>query len=187
MKTCLIHGLLILKRISVLNCLSRSSAGGPSLALLLKYSVFKVDSYGTKFPPLLHFIKKYKVPWILKWQYDMDGDVLTRRWYVKWWDKFPHIQAIVNIVTREFPSPNALPIVKVNTPMQIVDAPASTSAKIVKPSAKPRKKGSPLDEIRKVPNAMYALLKMIAKEKDDVDSEDERSSEASITKNPYYP
>ena len=30
-------------------------------------SVFKVDSYGAKFPPLLHFIKKYKVPWILKW------------------------------------------------------------------------------------------------------------------------
>ena len=150
-------------------------------------SVFKVDSYGTKFPPLLHFIKKYKVPWILKWQYDMDGDFLTCRWYVKWWDKFPHIQAIVNIVTREFPSPNALPIVKVNTPVQIADAPASTSIKIVKPSAKPRKKGSPLDEIRKDPNATYALLKMIAKEKDDVDSKDERSSEASITKNPYYP
>ena len=29
-------------------------------------SVLKVDSYGAKFSPLLHFIKKYKVPWILK-------------------------------------------------------------------------------------------------------------------------
>ena len=25
-------------------------------------SMFKVDSYGAKFPPLLHFIKRYKVP-----------------------------------------------------------------------------------------------------------------------------
>ena len=42
-------------------------------------TVFKVDPYDTEFPPLLHFIKKYKVPWILKWQYDKEGDVLTRR------------------------------------------------------------------------------------------------------------
>ena len=40
-------------------------------------SVLKVDSYGAKFPDLLHFIKRYKVPWILKWQYDKEGDVLT--------------------------------------------------------------------------------------------------------------
>ena len=63
-------------------------------------SVFKVDSYCAKFPPLLHFIKKYKVPWILKWQYDKEVDVLTRCWYVKWWDKFPHTQSIINNVTR---------------------------------------------------------------------------------------
>ena len=29
----------------------------------------KPDAHGAKFPPLLHFIKKYKIPWILKWQY----------------------------------------------------------------------------------------------------------------------
>ena len=148
--------------------------------------MFKVDSYGAKFPPLLHFIKKYKVPWILKWQYDKEGDVRTRHWYIKWWDKFPHTHAIVNNVTREFPSPNTLPAVEINTPMQIANAPTSTSAKTVKPF-KPRKKGSPLDEIRKDPDALYALLKMISKEKEVADDlEDERSSKASITKNPYY-
>ena len=41
-------------------------------------SIFKTDSQGAKFPALLHFVKKYKVPWILKWQYAKDGDVLTR-------------------------------------------------------------------------------------------------------------
>ena len=110
--------------------------------------VFRADAYGAKFPPLLHFIKKYKVPWILKWQYDKNGDVLTCRWYVKWWDKFPHTQAIVKNVTREFPSPITLPAA--NTSVQRAElavAPASTSATIVKSSAKPKKKGSPLDEI----------------------------------------
>ena len=50
--------------------------------------MFKVDPYGAKFPQLLHFIKKYKVLWILKWQYVKEGDTLTRCWYAKWWDKF---------------------------------------------------------------------------------------------------
>ena len=28
---------------------------------------FRTDAHGAKFTPLLHFIKKYKIPWILKW------------------------------------------------------------------------------------------------------------------------
>ena len=139
-------------------------------------NVLKVDSYGTKFPPLLHFIKKYKVPWILKWQYNKEGDVLTRRWYVKWWDKFPHTQSIINNVIREFPSPTASPALRITTPVQkaeLADAPASTSTKAIKPSTKPRKKVSPLDEICKDPNALYALIKMISKEKEAADLEDE--------------
>ena len=35
-----------------------------------------------------NFAKKYKIPWILKWQYVIVGDKLERRWYIKWWDKF---------------------------------------------------------------------------------------------------
>ena len=72
--------------------------------------------------------------------------------------------------------------------VEIADVLASTSAKTVKSSVKPRKKGSPLDEICKDHDALYALLKMISREKEAVDdSRDERSSEASVTKNPYYP
>ena len=41
------------------------------------------DAYGAKFPALLHFVKKHKIPWILKWQYEKEGDVLSRHWYVK--------------------------------------------------------------------------------------------------------
>ena len=45
-------------------------------------SVLKVDSYGAKFPALLHFIKHYKVPWILKWQYEKESDVFSLHWFV---------------------------------------------------------------------------------------------------------
>ena len=68
-----------------------------------------------------------------------------------------------------------------------VDALASTSTKTVKSTTKPRKKSFPLDDIRKDPDALYALIKMISKEKEAADAEDERSFEASVTKDLYYP
>ena len=49
---------------------------------------FKVDAYGFKFPHILHFVKQYRLPWNLKWQYVIVDDNLGRHWYVKWWDKF---------------------------------------------------------------------------------------------------
>ena len=36
---------------------------------------YKVDAHGAKFPVLLHFVKRHKIPWILKWQYEKEGDV----------------------------------------------------------------------------------------------------------------
>ena len=69
---------------------------------------------------------------------------------------------------------------------ELADALTSTSAKTIKSIAEPRKKGSPLYEIHKDPDALYALIKMISKEKEATDS-DERSSKASVTKDPYYP
>ena len=74
--------------------------------------------------------------------------------------------------------------------VELANAPASTSAKIVKPSAKLKKKGSPLDEICKDPDSLYAILKLKWKEEEAAnnhDSEDELSSEASVVNNPYYP
>ena len=64
--------------------------------------ILKGRPIGAKFTPLLHFIKKYKVPWILKWQYAKEDDVLARCWYVKWWDKFAHTDSIINNVSKDF-------------------------------------------------------------------------------------
>ena len=106
---------------------------------------FRVDAHGAKFPPLLHFIKKYKVPWIIKWRYEK-GDVLACRWYIKWWDKFSHTHEIINLVSREFPIQNALPTARIQTPAQIAElanAPASSSAKSSKTNVKSKNKDSP--------------------------------------------
>ena len=106
---------------------------------------FRIDAHGAKFTPLFHFIKKYKVPWILKWQYAKESDVLTRCWFVKWWDKFPHTQSITNNVTRDFPFPSASPTLRITTLVQkaeLANASASSFAKNVKPPVKPRKKSS---------------------------------------------
>ena len=38
------------------------------------------------------------------WQYEKEGDVFSRHWYVKWWGKFPHAQSIIATISREFSS-----------------------------------------------------------------------------------
>lgn len=94
---------------------------GP-LVVSFKYftSVFKTDAYNAKLLALLHFVKHYKIPWILKWQYVKEGDVLTRHWYVKWWDKSPHTQDVIDNVTKEFPLNNVIPITKAHSPVHTV-------------------------------------------------------------------
>ena len=108
-------------------------------------------------------------------------------------NKFPHTQEIINLVSREFLIQNALPTAKIQTPVQIAEpaiAPASSSARSGKTSVKSKSKGSPLDEIGKDPDALYALLKAAwEKEKaaEENDSEEEPSTRASVANNPYYP
>ena len=71
----------------------------------------------------------------------------------------------------------------------VADAPnahAFSSTKNVKPPVKSKKKSSPLDAICKDPNALYALLTKMIKEDEAANSDDERSSQASVAKDPYY-
>ena len=68
----------------------------------------------------------------------------------------------------------------------VADAPASSSTQNVKPPTKSKKKGSPLDAIRKDPDALFALLSKMIKEDEAANSDDERSSQVPVTKDPYY-
>ncbi|KAI5352722.1 hypothetical protein L3X38_005614 [Prunus dulcis] len=56
------------------------------------------------FPNLLHFVAKYKVPWIFKWSYQVNWEtrVLSRQFSIKWWDKFK-LERIADYVYADFP------------------------------------------------------------------------------------
>jgi hypothetical protein len=66
----------------------------------------------------MHFIIKFKIPWILKWNYIRDGDIIDRHWFVKWWDKFPQTDAIAQTVYKDCakkitPPKNTLPAIPI--------------------------------------------------------------------------
>ena len=65
------------------------------------------------------------------------------------------------------------------------DAPASSSNKNVATSGKSKKKSSPLDAIRNDPEALYALLSKMVKDDEAANSDDEKSSQVSVSKDPY--
>ena len=65
------------------------------------------------------------------------------------------------------------------------DAPASSSNKNVATSGKSKKKSSPLDAIRNDPEALYALLSKMVKDDEAANSDDEKSSPVSVSKDPY--
>ena len=96
-------------------------------------------------------------------------------------------QRLVATISKEFSSTVALPIAKDHSPVQTpapTDAPSSSSSKNVKPPAK--NKSSPIDNLRKNPNALLALLKWV-EEAVANQEESKASSEESVAHNPYFP
>ncbi|CAL9001837.1 unnamed protein product, partial [Prunus brigantina] len=56
------------------------------------------------FPKQLLFVARYKVPWILKWSYNVTNDtrIFARQFSVKWWDKF-EVDRIAKYVYNDLP------------------------------------------------------------------------------------
>ena len=105
-------------------------------------------------------------------------------------DRFSHTGSIINNVERDFLASNVFPL-RITTLVQKAvtdapDAPVSSSTKNVAPSVKSKKKSSPLDAIRNDPEALYALLSKMVKEDEAANSDDEKSSQVSVIKDPYY-
>ena len=97
----------------------------------------------------LAFISKYKVHWIVKWQYNIvtpqysetfelpgtnvkasiinhgQTDMVTRQIFTKWWDKFNH-ERIIGQVKKEFPIVNSIPV----TPISMSQTPALDPNKV---------------------------------------------------------
>uniref|UniRef100_A0A2N9ENV5 Uncharacterized protein n=1 Tax=Fagus sylvatica TaxID=28930 RepID=A0A2N9ENV5_FAGSY len=64
--------------------------------------MYRVSEYNSRFPPILLFCFKYKVPWIVKWSYQIKDNILIRNFAVKWWDNFDS-DRIIKFVYDEFP------------------------------------------------------------------------------------
>jgi hypothetical protein len=80
----------------------------------------------------MHFVIKFKISWILKWNYVKEGDIIDRHWFAKWWDKFPQTDAIIKIVYKDF-ARKTTP--KNDTPLAIPAAkPQAITTGIVTPS-----------------------------------------------------
>jgi hypothetical protein len=64
--------------------------------------MYRCTEYISRFPPVLLFCFKYKVPWIVKWSYQIKNNILIRNFAVKCWDNFDR-DRIIKFVFDEFP------------------------------------------------------------------------------------
>ena len=67
-----------------------SSQNNPSSSRMVPLGkpVQSSSEYHSRYPPILLFCFKYKVPWIVKWSYQIKENILIRNHAVKWWDNF---------------------------------------------------------------------------------------------------
>ena len=138
-------------------------------------TVFKVDTYGSNFPPILHFTKQYRLPWIVKWQYVIVGNRLERHWYVKWWDKFasdPIIGRVKQLIqapgAQNVPLPSIVP--KLITPDDIGQTPKK---------ALPNADSPTLSSTMTKKDKKKALLKAMIESLNESDDDDDATSEDS--------
>ena len=64
--------------------------------------MYRCTEYISRFPPVLLFCFKYKVPWIVKWSYQIKNNILIRNFAIKCWDNFDR-DRIIKFVYDEFP------------------------------------------------------------------------------------
>jgi hypothetical protein len=167
---------------------------------------YNTDAYGKKFPTIMHFAIKFKISWILKWNYVKDGDIIDRHWFFKWWDKFPQTDAIIQTVYMDFAkktpeksTPPAIPVAvprpitnELVTPSHFLPPPEekkvagdklpddkSAAASSSSSKDKKKKKGPSKNDMR----IFQQFLKTFKEEnnvEDSEDSEDEKSSGCSL-------
>jgi hypothetical protein len=94
-------------------------------------SVHKLSQHEVQLPIMLHFFSRYKVPWILKWQYAVNSNCVSRQWHVKWWDKFK-ISQTIDRFNSEYPiqatAPPAAQLSQPEPDLQSLKAPKPSKA-----------------------------------------------------------
>jgi hypothetical protein len=137
-------------------------------------SFYKVDAYGSNFPMIFHFAKMFKISWIIKWQYVIVGNHVERYWFCKWWDKFPHMNFIIEEVRCMAQAPIAQ-----NVPLSstISSKPISNSPTKALPATSPTSSSTSLSKKERKKDL---LQQMIALEKEEDSDEEDSASSALI-------
>jgi hypothetical protein len=130
-------------------------------------TMYKSSEYNSNFSPILLFCAKYHVPWIVKWHYQIEDNILIRSFAVKWFDEFDR-DRIINFVYEEFP------IVKQK---RIKDKPSSST-----PSLKEFLKGKSLEELVEI-----AQMAAIQCRQSTSGKHSSTSSEGSSSAKPFTP
>ncbi|KAI8568006.1 hypothetical protein RHMOL_Rhmol02G0164800 [Rhododendron molle] len=153
-------------------------------------TISKVTNHTSQFPALLRFVSKYKVPWILKWRYNIEDRTVIRQYLVKWWGSYNH-QKIIDQVMLEFPVKVPTPV-KIPTPLQQVqpvkqedplvqtDSPTVSNIRLNSPA---QRSSRPSKSKTKCSQLLMLAQQLIAQASQE---EEDSSSEGSTTdKNPY--
>jgi hypothetical protein len=45
-------------------------------------TAYQVTEHDSQFPILLHFVKKYKIPYLFKWEFGLQQGICTRKHFV---------------------------------------------------------------------------------------------------------
>ena len=147
--------------------------------------------YQSQFPAILHFIAKYKVPWILKWHYETKDNIVSRHFAVKWWDKFKH-DRIISQVNEEFKSnisqspsqspvfrhPHSQPAIQSPNPQTALVTQSPASSHSSKSKEKSKASISKSAELKELANQ---LLEEAARLSNDEDEEGHASSSSSAS------
>ncbi|KAM2140696.1 hypothetical protein ACFX1Q_007072 [Malus domestica] len=135
------------------------------------------------------FMAKYKVPWILRWNYEIESNQVFRQRMIKWWDKFNH-QKIIEVILRDFPK-EAPPVLAVAAqPAEALHEPTKEeieSLSDISPSSSLKGKAkssrsSSDSKKKKKTSKLKALAKILMKElqeENEDNSDSDNSSDAS--------
>uniref|UniRef100_A0A2N9G9K2 Reverse transcriptase/retrotransposon-derived protein RNase H-like domain-containing protein n=1 Tax=Fagus sylvatica TaxID=28930 RepID=A0A2N9G9K2_FAGSY len=105
-------------------------------ALLHFMEKYKFSEYNGNFPAILLFCAKFHVPWIVKWHYQIEDNILIKSYAVKRFDKFDR-DRIIGFVYNEFP---------VKQEQKLEDKPSSSTS-----SVKDLLKGKSPEELAEIP------------------------------------
>jgi hypothetical protein len=151
-------------------------------------TVMNFTNYDLNFPVALHFMAKYKLPWIFKWHYEVKDHVVSRHFLVKWWDNFK-IERIISQFNEEFPvtpaqpSQSRSPVTPMPTQLASTSQSKPQSHKLPSSSKSKGKAksdtSSKSEELKELAKKLLEQAANLSNDEDEEEEEEEASSRSS--------